>query len=64
VELTAKSKRLAASSFERHANDLEDLMSAMSQKEKEQLYGLIKRLGLLAADKLEEATRGQRRRGN
>jgi MarR family 2-MHQ and catechol resistance regulon transcriptional repressor len=54
VELTAKGKRLAASSFERHAKDLEGLMSALSEKEKEQIYGPLKKLGLLAADKLEE----------
>jgi MarR family 2-MHQ and catechol resistance regulon transcriptional repressor len=54
VELTAKGKRLAASSFQRHANDLEALMSAVSDKEREQLYGSLKRLGLLAAGKLKE----------
>src|ERR1700736_6367792 len=52
VELTAKGERLAASSFERHAKDLEALMSALSQKEKEQLYGSIKKIGLLAAEQL------------
>ena len=54
VELTAKGKRLAVSSFDRHAKDLEALMSALSEKEKEQIYGPLKKLGLLAADKLEE----------
>ncbi len=54
VELTGKGKRLAASCFERHAKDLEALMSVLSQKEKEQLYGSIKKLGLLAAERLEE----------
>ena len=52
VELTAQGKRLAASCFERHAQDLEALMSALSQKEKTQLYASIKNLGLLAAEKL------------
>ena len=52
VELTAQGKRLAASCFERHAKDLEALMSALSQEEKEQLYESIKKLGLLAAEKL------------
>src|SRR5438876_5933444 len=51
VQLTAKGKRLAASSFERHAKDLEALMSAVSEKEKEQLYRSLKKLGLLAAEK-------------
>jgi len=54
LELTAKGKRLAASSFEKHAKDLEALMSGLTQKEMEQLYGSLKKLGLLAAEKLEE----------
>jgi MarR family 2-MHQ and catechol resistance regulon transcriptional repressor len=52
VELTAEGKRLAASSFERHAKDFEALMSVLSQKEKEQLYKSLKKLGLLAAEQL------------
>ena len=54
VELTAQGKRLAASSFERHAKDLEALMSRLSEKEKEQVYRLLKKVGLLAAEKLQE----------
>src|SRR5229473_1122152 len=54
VELTAKGRRLAASSFERHAKDLEALMSALSEKEMGQLYRSLKKLGLLAAEKLDE----------
>jgi MarR family 2-MHQ and catechol resistance regulon transcriptional repressor len=54
VELTAKGKKLAASSFQRHAKDLEDLMSPLSGKEKEQIYGPLKKLGLLAAEMLKE----------
>ena len=54
VKLTAQGKRLAASSFERHAKDLEALMSRLSEKEKEQVYRLLKKVGLLAAEKLEE----------
>jgi MarR family 2-MHQ and catechol resistance regulon transcriptional repressor len=52
IELTAQGKRLAASCFERHAKDLEALMSALSLEEKEQLYEPLKKLGLLAAEKL------------
>jgi MarR family 2-MHQ and catechol resistance regulon transcriptional repressor len=52
VELTTKGKKLAASSFERHAKDLEALMAPLSEREKEQLYRSVKRLGLLAAEKL------------
>src|SRR6266849_10067172 len=54
VELTAEGKRLAASCFKQHAKDLDALMSALSEKEMEQLYGSLKKLGLLAAEKLEE----------
>jgi MarR family 2-MHQ and catechol resistance regulon transcriptional repressor len=49
VELTPQGKRLAASCFEQHAKDLETLMYALSQKEKEQAYRSLKKLGLLAA---------------
>jgi MarR family 2-MHQ and catechol resistance regulon transcriptional repressor len=54
LELTAKGKRLAAASFEKHAKDLEALMSGLTEKEMERLYGSLKKLGLLAAEKLEE----------
>jgi len=52
LELTPEGKRLAASCFEKHARDLEALMAALSEKEIEQLYGSLKKLGLLAAEKL------------
>jgi MarR family 2-MHQ and catechol resistance regulon transcriptional repressor len=52
VGLTPQGKRLAASCFARHAKDLEALMSVLSEREMEQLYGSLKKLGLLAADKL------------
>jgi len=54
VELTAQGKRLAASCFARHAKDLEALMSVLPEREMEQLYGSLKKLGLLAADKLDQ----------
>jgi|ERR1700730_2058946 MarR family 2-MHQ and catechol resistance regulon transcriptional repressor len=54
VELTAKGKGLAKSCFERHAKDLEALMSELSETEMEQIYESLKKLGLLAAEKLEE----------
>jgi len=52
IHLTTEGKRVAASCFERHAKDLEALMSPLSQKEREQLYESIKKLGLLAAKRL------------
>jgi len=63
VELTSKGRRLAASSFERHAKDLEVLMSVLSEVEKDQLYESLKKLGLLAAEKLnhqEDKVNGSR----
>ena len=54
VELTTEGKRLAKSCFERHAKDLEALMSTLSETEIEQIHGSLKKLGLLAAEKLEE----------
>jgi MarR family 2-MHQ and catechol resistance regulon transcriptional repressor len=60
VELTPEGKRLAATSFERHAKDLEALMSALSHQEKKRIYGSLKKLGLLAAGKLEEQARQRR----
>jgi MarR family 2-MHQ and catechol resistance regulon transcriptional repressor len=54
VELTARGRRLAASCFERHARDLEALMSVLSEEEIEQLHGSLKKLGMLAAVKLDE----------
>jgi MarR family 2-MHQ and catechol resistance regulon transcriptional repressor len=52
VELTQEGKRVAAAYFEKHARDLEDLMSVLSAKEKRQVYASLKKLGLLAAQKL------------
>jgi len=46
---------LDASGFEKHADDLEDLISVLSDKEKKQLYGSLKKLGLLAAKSLDGA---------
>src|SRR6202521_2318562 len=54
VELTPQGKRLAASCFEKHAKDLQELMSALSEREKEQVYRPLKKLGLLAAEKLDQ----------
>jgi MarR family 2-MHQ and catechol resistance regulon transcriptional repressor len=52
VELTPEGKRVAAAYFEKHAKDLEDLMSVLSAREKRQAYASLKKLGLLAAQKL------------
>jgi MarR family transcriptional regulator, 2-MHQ and catechol-resistance regulon repressor len=52
VQLTQEGRRVAAACFEKHASDLEDLMSVLSASEKQQLYASLKKLGLLAAEKL------------
>jgi MarR family 2-MHQ and catechol resistance regulon transcriptional repressor len=55
VELTQEGHRVAAAYFERHARDLEDLMSVLSPQEKRQVYASLKKLGLYAAQKLDGA---------
>jgi MarR family 2-MHQ and catechol resistance regulon transcriptional repressor len=54
VELTREGKRVAASCFEKHAQDLEALLSPLSEKEREQVHRSLKKLGLLAAEKLDK----------
>ena len=61
VELTPPGKRLATSCFEQHAKDLEALMSTFSEKEKKQAYRSLKKLGLLAAEKLNEQKTANKR---
>ena len=55
VELTPEGERVAAAYFEQHAKDLEDLMSVLSAKEKQQLHASLRKLGLFAAQKLNQA---------
>jgi MarR family 2-MHQ and catechol resistance regulon transcriptional repressor len=52
VQLMPEGKRVATAAFEKHADDLESLVSVLSDKEKTQLYGSLKKLGLLAAERL------------
>lgn len=59
LELTSEGKRLAASCFEKHSRDLEALMAVLTEREKELLHSSLKKLGLRAAELLEE----QRERG-
>jgi len=54
VELTPKGKRVAGQYYEKHARDLEELMSLLSEKEKQQLHASLKKVGLLAAQRLAE----------
>jgi len=52
VHLTREGRRVAAAHYEKHARDLEGLMSVLSEKEKQRLYQSLKKLGLRAARKL------------
>lgn len=52
VELTPEGKYIAGQYFDKHARDLEDLVSVLSEREKQQLYALLKKVGLLAAQRL------------
>jgi MarR family transcriptional regulator, 2-MHQ and catechol-resistance regulon repressor len=52
VQLTPEGKRVATAAFEKHARDLEQVTSILSEKEKTQLYASLKKLGLFAAEKL------------
>ena len=54
LELTREGRRLADTCFERHASDLEALMSVLSSKEKTALYSSLKKIGLRAAQMLEK----------
>jgi DNA-binding MarR family transcriptional regulator len=54
VELTRDGKPVAASYFEKHARELRGSYAVLSAPEKRQLYASLKKLGLLAAKKLEK----------
>jgi MarR family transcriptional regulator, 2-MHQ and catechol-resistance regulon repressor len=50
LELTLEGKRVVEAAFERHAAELEAASAILSGTEKRQLYGLLKKLGLFAAE--------------
>src|SRR5882672_8020974 len=54
VQLTPEGKRLATASFEKHAKDLEQVASILTEKDKTQLYESLKKLGLFAAERRSE----------
>jgi MarR family 2-MHQ and catechol resistance regulon transcriptional repressor len=51
LELTAEGKHLIEVAFKRHAAEIEAAMAVLNQEEKQELYGLLKKLGLFAKDK-------------
>jgi len=54
LELTREGRRLADTCFERHASDLEALMSVLSSTEKTALYSSLKKIGLRVAQMLQK----------
>jgi len=57
LELTPEGKRVVEAAFRRHAAALEAAMAVLNGSEKRQLYGLLKKLGLFAAEARAEAGR-------
>ena len=56
-----KAKRASGGSscFEKHARDLESVVSVLSEDEKQRLYTALKKAGLFAAERAKEiAARG------
>jgi len=49
IHLTPQGKRLVEKIFEAHAQDLEELMSELDGAERDELYRLLKKVGLAAA---------------
>jgi len=49
LRLSPKGRSLVEAAFARHSADLETVMAVLDQREKRQLHGLLKRLGLFAA---------------
>jgi MarR family transcriptional regulator, 2-MHQ and catechol-resistance regulon repressor len=52
--LTDAGTRLIADIFPQHASCIESLLSVLSPAEQETLYGLVKRVGLAAAERRTE----------
>ena len=58
LELTDKGQQLAASLFQTHAEQLKSAMSALDDAEMKELYRMLKKLGLFAAEMLEAQKSG------
>ena len=55
LELTKEGKRVVEAAFWRHAEELEAAMAILNATEKRRLYGLLKKLGVFAAEARAEA---------
>ena len=51
LELTPEGRKAVEGAFRRHGGDLDAAMSVLKQTEKRQLHGLLKKLGLFAAER-------------
>jgi len=60
LELTPDGKRVVEAAFRRHALELETAMAILNNPEKRQLYGLLKKLGIFAAEARAEAQKDSR----
>jgi MarR family 2-MHQ and catechol resistance regulon transcriptional repressor len=49
IHLTPQGRRLVEKVFEAHARDLEELMGVLKGAERDEFYGLLKKVGLAAA---------------
>ncbi len=49
IRLTKDGQELIAPLFRKHSEDLEKLMSVLDERERQQIYGPLKKLGLAAA---------------
>jgi len=49
LKLSPKGRAVVEAAFRRHAADLETVMAVLDQREKRQLHGLLKKVGLFAA---------------
>jgi len=55
LELTPEGKRVVEAAFRRHAVELAAAMAILNATEKRRLYGLLKKLGIFAAEARAEA---------
>jgi len=56
LELTLEGKRVVETAFRRHAAELQAAMAVLNNAEKRQLHGLLKKLGLFAAEARNHST--------
>jgi MarR family 2-MHQ and catechol resistance regulon transcriptional repressor len=57
IELTASGRRLIEGVFAEHAEHLEKALAVLSEKEKQSLYGGLKKLGRSVAERLSQEPR-------